>query len=437
VSPFLTGSISDIDCDLTSLQNSLSLYPRSHPEHIACVNHLSEARWDRYQLSDDDEDLDKAIIHYTEAILLSPVSRDEPHFENVIQPFFHLACALVEHFEFEESEDVKYPIAYLRFLRGLRLDSFDLPRDLIATALIRALSIQVELDAGDSIGHIKEMVALFRELLTSSLSSDFDDEIFLLLNIVIEAESYRGHVESLDTVIEFLRDAVKMRPPDSLHVLLALAIALRARFMENHSNVDYEEAMALFDRILDCSQPGEDSTRDFASLTAADLVDARSTIFENPEYSEVTISRLRASLSSSLAKTLAPELAEDLALAASDRFEKYNLPESLEEVESYTSLAADLLSSKSLEESVFDPVRESRPIAEMTEKIRQLEELLSITPPGTDRYHECLSHLASWYKVRSSRTNDMSDLEASIKYNRLELEAVHPSNRGVPLFPLH
>jgi tetratricopeptide (TPR) repeat protein len=437
VSPFLTGSIAEIDCDITSLQNSLSLYPRSHPEYISCVNSLAEAQWQRYQLSDDQEDIDKTIVHCTEAILLSPVSRDEPHFENVIQPFFHLACALVERFELEESEDVKYPIAYLRFLRGLHLDSFDLPRNVITTALIRALSIQAELDAVDATRNTKEMTLLWRELLTSEsdLSADFSEEISLFksLHQAIETTSYQGHVESLDTVIEFIRDAAKMRPPDSLPELFALAIALRVRFIESHSNDDYEEAMALLKRILDHNQPGEcpDTIREFASLIATELADDRSTIFDNPEYSEVTISRLRASLSSSShhVKRLLPELAENLALAARGRFERYNLPESLEEAKLYTTQAAEISSSESLEESVFDPVLESWPIAKMTEKIQRLEDLLSITPPGTDCYSMCLSHLADWYRVRSYRTNDISDLEESIKYSRLELEAAHPGNR--------
>jgi CHAT domain-containing protein len=437
-------SIADIDCNLSSLQNSLLLYPRFHLEHISCVISLAKARWDRYQLLDEKEDLDKAIIHYTEAILLSPVSRDDPHFENVIQPFFHLACALVEHFEFEESEDVKYPIAYLRFLRGLRLDSFDLPRDVITTALIRALSIQAELDGGDATRNTKEMAALWGELLTSesNVSTDLSAEILLfkLLHQAIESTSYRGHVESLDTVIEFMRDEVKKRPPDSNPELFALAIALRVRFNESHSKDDYEEAMALLEKILDHSQPGEcpDSIRGVASFLATELADDRSTIFGNPEYSEVTIARLRALFgSSSQFKRSQPELAEDLALAASKRFEQYNLPESLEEAKFYTSQVAELSSSESLEESVFSPVLETLPITKMTEKIQRLEELLSITPPGTDCYSMCTTHLADWYRIRSYRTNDMSDLEESIKYSRLELKAAYPGNRrGASLISL-
>jgi CHAT domain-containing protein len=293
--------------------------------------------------------------------------------------------------------------------------------------------------SGHCLFKLNWMVVLCRELLTSNSSADFSDESLLLLNLAIEAESHRGHVESLDTVVEFLRDAAKMRPPDSLFILLALAIALRARFNESHSNVDYEEAMKLLERVTDPRQPGEcpDSIRDLASLTATELADDRSTIFGNPEYSEMTISRLRASLSSSShVKRLLPELAEDLALAARSRFEQYNLPESLEEAKFYSSQAADISSSESVEESIFDPVLESWPITKMTEKIQRLEELLSITPPGTDRYSECLTHLAGWYRVRSNRTDDISDLEESIKYSKLELETAHPNNRGFPLISL-
>jgi hypothetical protein len=71
--------------------------------------------------------------------------------------------------------------------------------------------------------------------------------------------------------------------------------------MDTHSNGDYEEATALLERILDPNQPGEcpDSTRDLASSLATLLAYARSTVFDNPGYSEVAISRLRTLLSSS------------------------------------------------------------------------------------------------------------------------------------------
>jgi hypothetical protein len=436
--PFLTGSIADIDFDITLLQNSLSLYPPSHTELVDYFVSLSHLRLERYELSDDKEDLDKFIEHCTEAILLTCISCNGPHFENIVHPFFRLACALLERSKLGHFEDVKYSITYLRYLQGLHLDSFDLPRDLITAWLIRALSIQVELDAGDATRNIKEMVVLCRELLTSNLSADFPDGTFLILNLAINAASRRGQDELLDTVIEFLRHAAEMPPSDSHPVLFALARALRTRFAKSHFIEDYEEAIVLLDRIMDPSQPGgcPDSIRNSASLFATMLAMDRSSIFENPEYSEVTISRLRALFSSSShLKRSRLELANLLALKARDRFEQYNLPESLEEAKSYTSQVGDLSSSETLE-PVWGPILESCSITEMTENIQQLEELLQITPPGTDRYNECLTDLAHWYEERSDRTDDMSDLEESIKYTQLEVEVVHPSDRGSSLMSL-
>jgi hypothetical protein len=283
------------------------------------------------------------------------------------------------------------------------------------------------------------MVALCRELLTSNLSAGFPNEIFRMLNFAINDEVRRGNVEPLDTVIEFLRDAAKIHPSDSHTASFALVRALGCtRFIESHSNDDYEEAMALLDRIMDPSQPGgcPDSIRDKAPELAAQLALTRSTIFKNPEYSEVTICRLRALFSSSsVDKGLRLQLADLLALEASDRFKQYSLPESLEEAESYTLQVVDLSSSESLEEPVWgsESVLESCSITEMTENIQRLEELLLITPPGTKRHCEYLTHLADWCIERSNRTDDVSDLEESIKYKRLQLEAAHPNDQGILL----
>ena len=152
--PFLPGSIADIDRNITSLQDSLSLYPRSHSEYINGVYNLAEVRWARYRLSQEKEDLDRSIVHCTQAIFLPPVSRSGPHLKNVFQLFFRLASALLERSEkFKQREGVKYAIDYLRYLRGLLLDSFDLgvPRNRVSTSLIRALAAQVAWILG--IGH--------------------------------------------------------------------------------------------------------------------------------------------------------------------------------------------------------------------------------------------------------------------------------------------
>ncbi|KAI9462854.1 CHAT domain-containing protein [Lactarius psammicola] len=428
-------SIADIDDYITIARNSLPLYPRSHSEYITYVYVLVKMRWARYQLLQEKEDLDKSIGHCTEAILLPLVSRDGCHLVDVFQLLFHLALLLLERSKFEQYDGVESSIKYLRYLRGLSLNSSDVPRNLVMTSLIQALAIQVESEAGDGTRNIKEMMVLCHELLVSDLSAGFPVAAFISLKDAINAEFNRGRVQSRDQAIECLRDAVKVCPPGSYDVLYALAEQLCIRFVETRSNDDYEEATALLERILGPNQPGgcPNSIRDLASTFATVLAYTRSVFFHNPEYLEVATSHLRASLSSSsVGEGLRLELTDILARRARKRFEQYGLPESLEEANSYTSQLVDLSSSQSLEkcgEPFLEPdiVRESYPMTRMVEKIQHLEELLSITPPGTERYKYCLSHLANWYKSKFCRTNDISDVEESIKYSRLviRVDATH------------
>jgi len=235
-----------------------------------------------------------------------------------------------------------------------------------------------------------------------------------------------------------------MCPPGSHLVLFALANTLCTRFMETHSNDDYEEATALLEKILDPNRPGEcpDSIRDDASSLATLLAFVRSAIFKNPEYSEVTTSRLRTLLStSSVDEGLRLQFTNALAIQARERFGQYSLAESLEEANSYASQIVDLSSSQSLEKSgepfpALGAVRESYSLTMMTEKIQYLKELLSITPPGAQRHKECLIHLAEWYESKFYSTNNVPDIEESIKYSRLSLDATHHSSDKQRLIPL-
>jgi len=198
--------------------------------------------------------------------------------------------------------------------------------------------------------------------------------------------------------------------------------------METHSNDDYEEATALLERFLDPNQPGEcpDSIRGLASSVSTLLAFARSIIFQNPESFEVAISRLRAFLSSpSIDERFRFQVIGSLEFLARERFGHYNLAESLEEANSYTSQVVDLSSSQSLGESVqlfheSSAVRESYSMTRMAEEIKHLEELLSNTPPGPP-HDKHLRKLAKLYETKFSRTNDISDIEESIKYSRLRL----------------
>src|SRR6266702_4174043 len=437
VSPFLTVSIADIDDSITFAQNSLSKYTRSHSIHITGVQTLAMARFARYERSQQKGDLNKSILHYTEAIFLPPVSQAVSSL-HVVQLLFDLASALLDRSEdFDQPEDVKYSIEYLRYLRGLTLESFDVPRNDVITRLIQALAAQVKLGAGDGTRNIEDMVVLCRELLTSNISADFPVGAFESLKQAVNAEFVRERpIPLLNEVIECLRDAVKLCPPGSYDVLFALADTLCTRFFKTRSNDDFEDATALLETILDPNQPGEcpDSIRDLASSVATVLAFVRSVIFENPENSEMAISRIRALLcSSSIDEGLRFHLTESLSMLVRERFRDYDLAESLEEADSYLSQVAGLSSSQSLERSGeflagTDGVRETYSTTVIQQKIRHLKELLSNTAPGTERHKPLINGLADWYKTMFSRTNDMFDIEESIKYNRLLLDSTHPSD---------
>ncbi|KAH9025938.1 hypothetical protein EDB85DRAFT_2292020 [Lactarius pseudohatsudake] len=345
-------SITDIDDRIANLQNVLSRHPRSHPEYIIGVHTLAMARPLRYDLSREKEDLDKSILHFTEAIFLPPVSRDGFSL-NIVELLFGLARALLYRSkQIEQPEDVKYSIEYLRYLRRLPLDSFDLSKHTVTMLLIQALGVQVGLEAGDGTQDVNEMIDLCREFLGPNISADFPAAAFETLGLAVTGEWVRGRsVQSLEKVVECLQDAAKSCPPgsESHPVLFALAATLWIRFLGTHSNEDYEKGTALLERILDPNQPGEcpDSVRDKVLHLASALAFARSGIFKNPEYSEIAISRFRTFLNSpSIDGPSRLTITRILADRNRERFRHYSLAESLEEANSYTSQLVDLSSSQ-------------------------------------------------------------------------------------------
>jgi tetratricopeptide (TPR) repeat protein len=410
------------------------------------------ARFARSDLSHQREDLDRSILHHTashpEAIFVPPMSRDGPSLDAVknlssldaAKSLYYLANALlVRSEEFEQPEDIKFSIEYLRHLRGFPLNSSDVPRRGVTASLIRALRNQVKLDAGNGTRDINEMVVLCNELLSSSKSAIIPATAFSYLGDATEIESNRGlPTELIDKVIECLRDAVKAQPPDSYNawheVMFALAYTLHLRFMKTHSKKDFEEADALLEKIL---EPGgcPDSFRDIASELSVSLACVRLAFFREPEYSQVAIARQRAyfgSLSLDPDKKHRLSIASAIVTQSRHLFREFSLDESLEEANSYTTQLVNASSSSSLAESAElswpEGVRETFSAKDVQQKIEHLESLLSITPPGTERYIKCLRHLEGWYKSKFGRTDDISDIEEAIKYSRLVLDATHASN---------
>ncbi|KAH9025978.1 CHAT domain-containing protein [Lactarius pseudohatsudake] len=433
----ILGSIADIDNDIAYYQNLILHFPRPHSKHTTSIYSLAVARSERYRLLKQKEDLDKSILHFTEAILLLPVSWAGPLL-HVTCTLFDLAATLYYRVkDFDQTEDVESCIEYLRYLQGLPLESFHIPRSQVIAMLIQTLGAQVNLGTGDWSRDIWEMAVLCRELLASNLSTDLyaEDVAFPYLLDALSAKQTGGvSIQLLNEVIECLRDAVKMCPPGSYFVMFALAITLEIRFIESYSNDDYEEAVAILENIHDPNQPGEcpDSIRRIASTHVALIAFRRSLVYKSPEHIEMAISRLRAELSSSsIDEEHRARVVTFLSMLVKSRFTNFSLTESHEEANSYLSQPFD-------PSSPWGYVVESGDVystAALQQKIQHLEELVSNTAPGTEYHRYCLWGLVNWYKTKFSRTNDISDIEESIKYGRLWLDSTLP-NEPLRLGPL-
>ncbi len=416
LSCFLIVSIVELDHYIAYCQSRLSEFPRSHIMHIRLVQMLAHMRFLRYDESRQKEDVDGSILYYTKAILLSPLSPTQLPFYNAARLLFRLTWALFDRsWKYDRPEDIKDCIGYLRHLRTLPLKSFDISREDVAALLIKVLGTPVR---GGVIGNIEEIMVLFREHITPSIPIAIADSIYWVL-------SKRSlSIPSLNKVIECLRDVARVCQPasDSRFVVLYLmAYALYTRFEQSQSKGDQKNAEMLLDMILDPNQPGKcpDWVRGRAVETATSLSLTASGTFNNPEYFEATIPRLRAYLdSSSTNEEIRALVINALASAAAVRFRHYSLADSREEANFYISQVIDHQYYPSQDEPKgLDPVQETLAIQQ---NIQRLEDQLSKTPPGTTHSH-LLWQLVMSYFVKISHTNDLSDIEQSIKYARLFL----------------
>ena len=392
----------------------------------------------RFERLGQKEDLDKSILHITEAIFLPTFPNTGPPLYHIVQHLFLLTRALLQRSRvFDHAEDLKYSIQYLQHLYKLPLESFGMSMTVVATKLTQALADQVRMEAGHGTQNIAEIVVLCRELLPISADSGFPNDAFLSLKQALDAENNRGQqIQLLDEVIECIRDAEKLCPPDlHYYIQFFLANQLFTRVMETPSTCDYDDAIAILERIIDPNRPGEcpNSILNQAPPLLAMLVYSRSAVFPNPEYSEVAISRLRALLQLSfIDEDVRLHISELLQTLLGERVTNFNLAEGLEEPNSYHSRAVSI-SAQILEKSgnLMDysyAVRETFSPDEVDQRIRHLEEQLSNTSEISDR-RSLLSGLSDWYETKFSRTKNISDIEESIKYGRLLLDATYTTDR--------
>ncbi len=155
--------------------------------------------------------------------------------------------------------------------------------------------------SGDVIQDMEEMAALVHELVCSGPAPGVStsDLIFAIVPFsfaVTTVYTPDGTNQPPERVIQVLREAMVLIP-DS-RVSYALAWCLAARFQTAHVINDYEEAIAIVDKIVAAHSPGASLTpqQTQAIQLIKVLVVSRLNLHMSPEYLENSIQRFRTLL---------------------------------------------------------------------------------------------------------------------------------------------
>ncbi|KAH9170833.1 CHAT domain-containing protein [Lactarius sanguifluus] len=395
--PTPRGSIHEIDSFLTYAQDLLSSLPRSHPLRPARIYDLALERLDRHKLSNQKEDLDKAILHFTESIFLQP--RSWPGTKpNILRILYNLAVTLNKRSNgSKQPEDAACAAKYLRHLRDQPHELFRFPRHQVTSSLIYGLGVLVRLEAGNVMRNIREMAVLCSELLTLDASEGETTDVVTLIYEAVFSKIRMGVPDQpLDQLIECLRLA-RTRKPEMRDAHFALAYCLGIRYGMTFVNDDYEEAASIFDDIIASSPPGDKLVIRFQEMVTA-LAISRPVMHENPEYSEEAIYRARATLTSYTDE----QMSSLLAPVVKKRFQQFGSIEGLEA--SSSNLPLSRLVGHDKEDG---PQNRGRKDSEL------LDGLLS--------------------KIRS---NDTIDIEEAIESGRTVLASFDPEDHGPVTFYL-
>ncbi|KAI9440286.1 hypothetical protein F5148DRAFT_1154061 [Russula earlei] len=256
-----------LDSAIPSLQNTISLLPRSEPRRALRVQFLALARRERHGFTRQQDDLEQAILLFTEAIFL-PLPWDGCPL-NIVDIFFLIIVSFI--LETGKPEDVKWGIRYLRYLHDQPFMPFDFPRSHVTKILVESLVLQMKLDPGDVIGDIDEMAGLCHELLHSDISkASLTTTIKAFVDAVLTHFGTQSESMPSEKVIGCLRKANQCLP--DLHLVsIALTKSLHIRFRTTLLNDDYEEAMVILDPVI--SIPAGDRPSEFQGPALASLDD--------------------------------------------------------------------------------------------------------------------------------------------------------------------
>ena len=347
-----------------------------------------------------------SILYNTEAIFVASHSARGNY--DTVQAFYFLATWLLNRlWQLNQPTDAQGCIEFFRYLESLPLEAFDLSSDQVKVYLLEALAFRVGLGIGDAVQNMDEMTTHFRDLLASNIPQPI---LKLAIIALVKANDvcslHSSASEYVDILIDRLREANRRLESLDAYVAMHLAQQLCRRFREMHSMDDYEEVMALFDKIVtsepngDCPGPHAAGALFVSAMLAAD----RALIYKNPEYLEEAIyfhrRFLRIPPTDDFQRNMAAEGLDNFIRRRSSHFgiTGEGLPEAHSpdlEGTSFAHLVASLRSRSTVGKTNWWEVREERVthldalatvcrtthIAEIAEAIEYCQLLLALTPP--------------------------------------------------------
>ena len=328
--PVILNTIPEIDRRLLEYHRLLKSLPRSNFTRPSLLIEVAALQTQRWALSDQKSDQDKAITRLTEAILLLPTRR-------IVFMLFELATILLSRLRYAGQLDgLKYSIKYLRFLRiNFRsLEAFDISYTSgdLPSKLFCALAIDLAWTPGEMAQDLEEIVVLIPELITADV---------LTYNQILAFDAFSVAVHKLtpdlfcredtqpvaDRAIQVLREATALN--SNPRIAIALATCLGTRFETTHAMSDCEEAIATFDRTFaTCSSGNSLVVRQRHAMEAVlRLLLSRVNLFPRPEYLEDGIRRLRTLVPHSLDDEHRTRLTEVLNVFTYKRFQYFGVSE--------------------------------------------------------------------------------------------------------------
>ena len=230
-----------------------------------------------------------SILYNTEAVLLA--SHSHRVGQDTVQGFYELVSSLINRLElFGQPSDAQYCIEYFRYLESLPLEAFGVSSDVVKIKLSWALASRVKLRIGDAARNIQEMAVRCRHFLASNIPQPMLK--LAITDLIRSVEVYGAQPlvwEYMDQVIECVREANSRHySPEFAN---NLAVLLSIRFQRTGSIDDYEEAMALYDKIITSES---ESNRDSPYVTlalyhSAGLSRDRARMYKTPDSVEKAI----------------------------------------------------------------------------------------------------------------------------------------------------